>query len=140
MLSSLAERISCTGKQLILDRPSILYGMQEYEVKRGNTSTLEERIKTGFSDIFGAKPTVKDGHYTISYGSMSRLEVWAGEKNKTVMVDTETDATILSMPDEQADPIILDTNKKFRSYLDLVTCFTTKERVKRAKKAAEKEE
>ncbi len=114
--------------------------MQEYEVKRGNTSNLEDRIKAGFSDIFGVKPTVKDGHYTISYGSMSRLEVWTGEKNKTVMVDTETNATILALPDEQADPIILDTNKKFRSYLDLITCFTTKERVKRAKKAAEKEE
>jgi len=114
--------------------------MQEYEVKRGNTSNLEDRIKAGFSDIFGVKPTVKDGHYTISYGSMSRLEVWAGEKNKTLMVDTETDAAVLSMPDEQADPIILDTNKKFRLYLDFVTCFTTKERVKRAKKAAEKEE
>ncbi|NCU27702.1 hypothetical protein EOM86_13465 [Candidatus Nomurabacteria bacterium] len=69
-----------------------------------------------------------------------RVLTTAREKNKTLMVDTETDATILSMPDEQADPIILDTNKKFRSYLDVVTCFTTKERVKRAKKAAEKEE
>lgn len=114
--------------------------MQEYEVKRGNTSTLEERIKSGFTDIFGIEPKVTDGHYTISYGSMSRLEVWAGGKNKTLMVDTETDTDVLSMPDEQADPVILDTNKKFRMYLDFVTCFTTKERVKRAKKAAEKEE
>ncbi|HJJ51379.1 MAG TPA: DUF5611 family protein [Methanocorpusculum sp.] len=113
--------------------------MQEYEVKRGNISDLDDRIKTGFTEIFGVKPTLKDGHYSISYGSMSRLEVWAGEKNKTVMVDTETNATVLAMPDEEADPIILDTNKKFRNYLDLITCFNTKERVKRAKKAAEKD-
>lgn len=112
--------------------------MQEYEVKRGTTKELDERINAGFADIFGVKPDVKNGHYTISYGSMKRLEVWCGDKNKSLMVDTETDNAVLSMPDEKADAIILDTNKKFRQFLDLTTCFTTKERVKRAKKAAEK--
>ncbi|HJJ48380.1 MAG TPA: DUF5611 family protein [Methanocorpusculum sp.] len=112
--------------------------MQEYEVKRGTSKELEERISTGFADIFGVKPEIKDGHYVIAYGSMKRLEVWCGDKNKSLMVDTETDNSVLSMPDEQADKIILDTNKKFRQFLDLTTCFTTKERVKRAKKAAEK--
>ncbi len=114
--------------------------MQEYEVKRGNTKDLEDRMKAGFADIFQTEPEVTDGHYVISYGSMKRLEVWAGEKNKTVLVDTVTDEAVLAMPDSEADGIILDTNKKFRQYLDLVTCFTTKERVKRAKKAAEKTE
>jgi len=114
--------------------------MQEYEVKRGNTSDLEERIQTGFTSIFAVEPRINGGHYSISYGSMIRLEVWPGEKNKTVFMDTETDSTVLSMPDAEADKIILDTNKKFRQYLDLVTCFTTKERVKRAKKATEKSE
>ncbi len=110
--------------------------MQEYEVKRGNTKDLEDRINAGFSDIFGLKPDVTNGHYAVSYGSMKLLEVWPGEGNKTVIVNTETDEKILSLPDEEADPIILDTNKKFRQFLDLVTCFTTKERVKRAKNAA----
>ncbi|MDO5845822.1 MAG: DUF5611 family protein [Methanocorpusculum sp.] len=114
--------------------------MQEYEVKRGNTKDLEDRIKSGFADIFQTEPIEKDGHYSISYGSMQLLEVWPGEKNKTVVVDTVTDEDVLAMPDEKADGIILDTNKRFRQYLDLVTCFTTKERVKRAKKAAEKED
>jgi hypothetical protein len=114
--------------------------MQEYEVKRGNTSDLEDRIIKGFASIFGVKPISKDNHYIIAYGSMSRLEVWPGEKNKTVFMDTVTDAKILSLPDTEADPIILDTNKKFRLFLDMVTCFTTKERVKRAKKAAEKDD
>lgn len=111
--------------------------MQQYEVKRGNTKDLPERIESGFVDIFGRTPELLDGHYTISYGSMSRLEVWAGEGNKTLIVDTETDKKVLALPDAEADAIILDTNKKFRQYLDFVTCFTTKERVKRAKKAAE---
>ena len=112
--------------------------MQEYEVKRGNTANLDDRINAGFRDIFQTEPAAADGHYSISYGSMKKLEVWAGEKNKTLLVDTVTDDSILKLPDEEADRIILDTNKKFRQFLDLVTCFTTKERVKRAKKAAEK--
>ncbi|HJJ27766.1 MAG TPA: DUF5611 family protein [Methanocorpusculum sp.] len=114
--------------------------MQEYEVKRGTTKELEDRINAGFADIFGVKPDIKDGHWTICYGSMKKLEVWCGDKNKSLMVDTQTDSTVLSLPDAQADKIILDTNKKFRQFLDLTTCFTTKERVKRAKKAAEKSE
>ncbi|MDU9376421.1 hypothetical protein McpSp1_10360 [Methanocorpusculaceae archaeon Sp1] len=114
--------------------------MQEYEVKRGMTKDLPDRIAAGFSDIFEVKPTEKDGHYMVSYGSMSRLEVWAGEKNKTVIVDTETNKEVLAMPDAEADKIILDTNKRFRQYLDLITGFTTKERVKRAKKAADAED
>jgi hypothetical protein len=35
---------------------------------------------------------------------------------------------------------ILDTNRRFRRFLDQVTGFTSKERVKRAKKAVENEE
>jgi hypothetical protein len=68
---------------------------------------------------------------------MSRLEVWVGEKNKTVVIDTQANEEVLAMPDVEADAIILDTNKRFRRYLDLVTGFTTRERIKRAKKAAE---
>ena len=93
--------------------------MQEYEVKRGMTKDLPDRIAAGFPDIFQIEPKVEDG---------------------TVFVDTETNKDVLAMPDEEADVIILDTNKRFRQYLDLVTGFTTKERVKRAKKAAEKGE
>lgn len=114
--------------------------MQEYEVKRGMTKDLSERIVAGFAEIFETKPTEKDGRFSISYGSISRLEVWAGDKNKTVLVNTETNAEVLSLPDSEADGIILDTNRRFRQYLDAVTGFTTKERVKRAKKAAEKDE
>ncbi len=111
--------------------------MQEYEVKRGNAADLEDRIKAGFADIFGVTTEITGGHYAITYGSMKKLEVWPGEKNKTLAVDTVTDEAVLRLPDEEVDKIILDTNKKFRQFLDLTTCFTTKERVKRAKKATE---
>ena len=34
------------------------------------------------------------------------------------------------------DEVILDTNKRFRKFLDAITGFSTKERVKRAKSTA----
>ncbi len=36
-----------------------------------------------------------------------------------------------------SDDVIIDTNKRFRKYLDAITGFSTKERVKRAKSPAE---
>jgi hypothetical protein len=47
-----------------------------------------------------------------------------------VIIDTESDLTA-------SDDVILDTNKKFRKYLDAITGFSTKERVKRAKSPTE---
>ena len=38
-----------------------------------------------------------------------------------------------------SDEVILDTNRRFRRYLDITTGYTTKERVKKAK-AVEKED
>jgi hypothetical protein len=64
--------------------------------------------------------------YRISYGALKRLDVKAGAGGKTVMIDTESDMNV-------TDEVIIDTNKRFRKYLDAVTGFSTKERVKRAK-------
>jgi hypothetical protein len=100
--------------------------MQEYPIKRGQTKDLPERMVRGLREIFSVEPKEKDGHYVITFGAIRRLEVWAGESNKTAFVDTESDITA-------DDEVILDTNRKFRSYLDLLTGFSTKERVKRAK-------
>ncbi|HJJ55811.1 MAG TPA: DUF5611 family protein, partial [Methanocorpusculum sp.] len=59
---------------------------------------------------------------------------WIGENNKTVFVNTETDKNIFSMDENTSNEIILDTNKRFRQYLDYITGYTTKERVKANKK------
>jgi hypothetical protein len=70
---------------------------------------------------------------------MSRLEVWIGENDQTVIIDTETNTDVFTMSDSEADAIILDTNKRFRRYLDLLTGFTTKDRIIWAKNAGEKD-
>lgn len=102
--------------------------MQEYLIKRGFKKGLEERMVASFSECFGVEPEEKDGLYTISYGALKVLAVSLGPKGSTVIVDTESD---LAADDET----ILDTNRRFRKYLDAVTGYTSKERAKKMQKA-----
>ncbi|MDK2975109.1 MAG: hypothetical protein PWP08_1480 [Methanofollis sp.] len=101
--------------------------MQEYQIKRGLKNGLEERMITSLTEFFGVEPEERDGRYIISFGALKRLEVWIGPKGNTVLIDTESD---LSADDET----ILDTNRRFRKYLDAVTGYTSKERSKKIQK------
>jgi hypothetical protein len=100
--------------------------MQEYPVKRGLTKDLTVRMVAELKNGFGVEPTESGGTVRISYGALKKLNVKAGEGNKTVIIDTESNMNV-------SDDVILDTNRRFRKYLDAVTGFSTKERVKRAK-------
>ncbi|TAJ44854.1 DUF5611 family protein [Methanofollis fontis] len=101
--------------------------MQEYKIKRGYKTGLEERMIASFTEFFGVEPEERDGHHVISFGALKRLEVWLGPKGNTVLIDTESD---LSAEDET----ILDTNRRFRKYLDAVTGYNSKERAKKMQK------
>ena len=100
--------------------------MQEYPIKRGLTKDLEARAIAEIKNCFGkeAEKTVKG--YRASFGALKRLDVTFGEGSKSVIIDTESDMKV-------SDDVIMDTNKRFRKFLDAVTGFSTKERVKRAK-------
>jgi len=100
--------------------------MQEYPIKRGLTKDLPERMAAELKNCFGTEPVATESGFSIRYGALKRLDVKAGAGNKTVIIDTESNMNV-------SDEIILDTNKRFRRYLDAVTGFSTKERVKRAK-------
>jgi hypothetical protein len=100
--------------------------MQEYPVKRGFTKDLDARTSVELKSCFGVEPEKTAKGYRIIYGALKRLDVHVGTDGKSVIIDTESD---LGAPDE----VIIDTNKRFRKYLDAVTGFSTKERVKRAK-------
>jgi hypothetical protein len=104
--------------------------MQEYQVKRGHTRDLAVEVEKAFSDCFGVRPEKGADGYTMSFGALSRMEVRLGEGGRTVTVDT------VSRRDAD-EATILDTNRRFRTFLDRVTGFSSKERVKRAKKAVE---
>lgn len=100
--------------------------MQEYPVKRGLTKDLPERMVAELKNCFGKEPSKDGATFRIGYGALKRLDVRAGAMNKSVIIDTESDMGV-------SDEAILDTNRRFRRYLDAVTGFSTKERVKRAK-------
>ncbi len=104
--------------------------MQEYPIKRGLTKDLEARAVAELKNCFGADPEKTEKGYRIRSGALKRLDVRIGAGSKSVLIDTESDITA-------PDDVILDTNKRFRKFLDAVTGFSTKERVKRAKSTAE---
>lgn len=100
--------------------------MQEYPIKRGLTKDLEARALTELKNCFGTEAEKIPKGYRIRFGALKRLDVTIGTGSKSVIIDTESDITAL-------DDVIIDTNKRFRKFLDGVTGFSTKERVKRAK-------
>ncbi len=104
--------------------------MQEYQVKRGHTKDLPGEVERAFAEIFGAKPERRGDIYTISFGALMRMEVRIGGEGRSVVIDTTSRR-------DADEATILDTNRRFRTFLDTVTGFTSKERVKRAKKAVE---
>ena len=107
--------------------------MQEYQVKRGHSKDLAGDVEKAFTEGFGVRPEKNGNTYTISYGALSKMMVRIGEGGKTIAIDT------VSRRDTD-EATILDTNRRFRTFLDRVTGFSSKERVKRAKKAVEHSE
>ena len=104
--------------------------MQEYPIKRGLTKDLEIRIVVELKNCFGVDPEKTAKGYRIKSGALKRLDVSVGTGGKSVIIDTESDISA-------SDEVILDTNRRFRKYLDAITGFSTKERVKRVKSVPE---
>ena len=58
------------------------------------------------------------------------------EKGNLLCVDTQSRSDLYdSFSEDEADKIVLDTNRKFRDYLEYVTGYNTKERKKKATEA-----
>lgn len=100
--------------------------INEYSFKRG-FKPENERIKNVLEETFEMKPTENNGKYVLQYGAIKELKAWV--ENKKLCVETTSD---LSVRDEK---LIIDTNKKFRDFLEEATGYTAKERLKAAKKA-----
>lgn len=104
--------------------------MQEYPVKRGLTKDLNTRMVDALQECFGTDVHKVGDHYQISYGALKLLDVSVGTGGKTLVVHTESNK-------DAADEVIIDTNRRFRRYLDTATGYSTKERVKRSKSIEE---
>ncbi|CAG0995886.1 hypothetical protein METP1_02562 [Methanosarcinales archaeon] len=64
----------------------------------------------------------------MTYGAFNRLTLYID--NKKLIVDSESNKIII-------DEEILDTNKRYRDFLEEATGYTAKERLKMAKKAVQ---
>ena len=101
--------------------------MQEYPIKRTHIKELSLNIVNKLKEHFEVEPKESDGFYEISFGAIESMRVKVGATGKSMLVETHS---LTGIEDEH---IILDTNRRFRRYLDDVTGYTTKERVKKAK-------
>lgn len=104
--------------------------MQEYPVKRGITKDLGVRMVAALKECFGTEVQMAGDHYQTRYGALLLLDVSVGKGGKTLVVHTESDR-------DATDEVIIDTNRRFRRYLDAVTGYSTKERLKKGKSVEE---
>ena len=100
----------------------------DYSFKRGFKPDLD-RIRTVLEEQFSSEISEESGHLSLSYGALKSIEVWI--ENKKLNVVTESDAGA-------ADATVLDTNKRFRDFLEKATGYTAKQRLQMAKKEVAK--
>jgi hypothetical protein len=74
---------------------------------------------------FPAEIKDENGRLKISYGALARLVV--GINNMRLCVETEANKGA-------NDDVIMDTNKRYRVFLEEATGYSAKERLKKAKK------
>jgi hypothetical protein len=98
--------------------------IQEYSFKRGFSQDTG-RIRSLLEKNFAAEIKEDNGKLTLSSGAFKQLTVWVD--NKKLCVGTEYNKDV-------KDDVILDTNKRYRVFLEEATGYTAKERLAKAKK------
>jgi hypothetical protein len=103
--------------------------LKEYDIKRGHFKNIEgDKLKELIESTFGDVKS-EDKKLIINYGALQPLITWIKDKN-VLCVDTQ-------MKTDVEDDIITETIKRYNKFLESATGFTSKERVKRAKKKSE---
>ncbi len=101
--------------------------IQIYKLKRGFKPEID-RIREVMEMNFPDHVTQENEKLIASYGAIQKMEVWID--NKKLHLETESNP---SATDEE----IIETNKRFRKFLDEATGYSSKQRVKMAKKEAQ---
>lgn len=98
--------------------------IQIYKLKRGYKPETD-RIKEVIETHFPVPVVQKNEKLIVSYGALQCIEVWIEDKKLHLQTRSNPDAT---------DEEIIETNKRFRKFLDDATGYSSKQRVKTAKK------
>jgi hypothetical protein len=100
----------------------------DYSFKRGFKPDLE-RIEKVLAEEFPVEIKRDGEKLLLSYGALNNIVVWV--ENKKLFVTTESALGI-------ADDVVLDTNKRYRDFLENATGYNAKQRLKMAKKEVTK--
>ncbi len=100
----------------------------EYSLKRGFKPDID-RIKKALEEEFTSEIKLENGHLHTSYGALKSIEAWIEGKRLSVVTESAQGVD---------DREVLDTNKRFRSFLVKATGYTAKQRMEMAKKDAQK--
>lgn len=101
----------------------------EYTFKRGYTPDID-RIEGILKEIFSSEIIRNGDRITLSYGALKSCQIWIEKKKLNVITES-----IPGAPDD----LIMDTNRRFRKFLEKATGYTAKQRVQMAKKEAQGE-
>ncbi|UEC43714.1 MAG: hypothetical protein METHAR1v1_1640005 [Methanothrix sp.] len=100
----------------------------EYSFKRGFKPELG-RIRAALEEEFPTEVREEGGRLLLSYGALKVIEV--SVEGKKLVVKTESSEDV-------ADEVVLDTNKRFRDFLERATGYNAKQRLQQAKKEVSK--
>lgn len=96
----------------------------EYTLKMGSKPDLE-RIKGILETEFLSEVRQEGQKLTLSNGALKSIEVWIEGKKLAVVTKSEPGV---------GDSLVLETNKRFRNFLEKATGYTAKQRLQMAKK------
>ncbi|MGZ4863073.1 MAG: DUF5611 family protein [Halobacteriota archaeon] len=102
-----------------------MIAVQEYVFKRGFKKGAQKRILEALKDCFGVDVEERDEDYVLSYGALQKLTVRVSD---ALLVETEATKDV-------SDELIVDTNARFRCFLEKATGYTAKQRAKKAQEA-----
>ncbi len=71
---------------------------------------------------------MRDNEYTLSYGAIKAMTVTVGDQ---LFIDTESRSDV-------SNEVMVDTNRRFREFLEKATGYTAKQRAKKAQDAAKR--
>jgi len=100
----------------------------EYPFRRGFKPDIT-RIRKIIEEEFSDQVEEEKGRLLFSYGALKKGEVWIENKHLFVLTESLTNAD---------DEMVLDTNKRFRNFLEKATGYTAKQRMAMAKKEVQK--
>jgi hypothetical protein len=125
---SWSSDFSFSRARKIYSRKGIYQSPMDYSFKRGFKPDLE-RIRETLQEEFPCEIKQEDQKLLLGYGALKSITVWIDGKKLNVVTESASSVN---------DDVALDTNKRFRNFLEKATGYTAKQRMQMAKKEVTK--